>query len=162
MTAALTCSILSLISCRILCFLVSGVLGFRRRFLLGRFLGFTFTAKNIQKHRQLNNNAALIIAHVKRWREKFQKSRWLTLGFVVGYRPILWTRPSFGGRKWTWWRPAGGGTSAGAEVSPCCSSCPLSSSSSPLSSSSSLKNQAFPPLCCPTVRDTAWRHKGNL
>lgn len=46
MTAALTCSILSLISCRILCFLVSGV--FRRLFLLGRFLGFTSTVKNQQ------------------------------------------------------------------------------------------------------------------
>lgn len=50
MTAALTCSILSLSCCRILCFLVSGVLFWLRcLFLLERFLGFTSAVKMKKK-----------------------------------------------------------------------------------------------------------------
>lgn len=60
MMAALTCSILSLITCRILCFLVSGVLFWCRLFfLLGCFLGFTSTVKK----KKNNNNEEIGLKH---------------------------------------------------------------------------------------------------
>lgn len=74
--------------------------------------------------------------------------------FLNIHHQILLTRLSFVYRKWRWWRPGEGGTSAGAEASLCCLPYRLSSSSYPLSSSSSWRSRASPPPCCPTAHDT--------